>query len=449
MKPFAFSRVAPVAVLLVVAAGASASAPHFYYRQLQSFPGGRTQAAAINDAGTVVGSSGDFVLGFQAFASDLSGVLTDIDSFNCTASDCIAINAAGQVAMHGAWNHGGGNWTTAVLRYTPGVGTQNLGHLSGFNGSPTAINGRGDIVGYWSTLPMGGDNHAFLYTDGGGMQDLGTLGGPDSAANGINDAGQIVGSAYDAAFIQHAVIWGSGGHVDLGPGVAVAINNAGLVVGYITVGSHTRAFYWTAADGTQLVPVPANADSQSIALSESGVILGVWSSNVNDQTGFLYTPGQQRVDLPSLADTVLFQPAALNNLGHVVGRALDPNYNSVAFLYTPELGTVDLATVTSPPLNWWGMQPVSINDADQIVVNADGGMSTARAAILAPAHLGDLNCDGRIDFGDINPFVMALSDPQAYAAAYPLCLIQGGDINGDGQTNFADINPFVALLAGN
>ena len=59
---------------------------------------------------------------------------------------------------------------------------------------------------------------------------------------------------------------------------------------------------------------------------------------------------------------------------------------------------------------------------------------------------GDLNCDGSIDFGDINPFVLALSDPAAYAAAYPDCDITNGDINADGEFNFGDIQPFVGLL---
>ncbi|MEW6252398.1 MAG: hypothetical protein AB1716_17300 [Planctomycetota bacterium] len=59
---------------------------------------------------------------------------------------------------------------------------------------------------------------------------------------------------------------------------------------------------------------------------------------------------------------------------------------------------------------------------------------------------GDLNCDGVVDFDDINPFVLALSDPGGYAAQYPDCDIRTGDVNGDGNVNFDDINPFVALL---
>ncbi|MEW6252149.1 MAG: hypothetical protein AB1716_16040 [Planctomycetota bacterium] len=60
---------------------------------------------------------------------------------------------------------------------------------------------------------------------------------------------------------------------------------------------------------------------------------------------------------------------------------------------------------------------------------------------------GDLNCDGHVDFDDINPFVLALTDPAGYAIAYPNCNILNGDCNGDGLVNFDDINPFVALLA--
>jgi len=65
-----------------------------------------------------------------------------------------------------------------------------------------------------------------------------------------------------------------------------------------------------------------------------------------------------------------------------------------------------------------------------------------------PVVPGDVNCDGAIDFNDINPFVLALSDPGAYQAAYPDCDILSADCNGDGVVDFNDINAFVALLSG-
>ncbi len=62
-------------------------------------------------------------------------------------------------------------------------------------------------------------------------------------------------------------------------------------------------------------------------------------------------------------------------------------------------------------------------------------------------HLrGDMNCDGVVGFGDINPFVLALTDPAGYDAAYPDCESANGDLNGDGSFGFDDINPFVYVL---
>jgi len=59
---------------------------------------------------------------------------------------------------------------------------------------------------------------------------------------------------------------------------------------------------------------------------------------------------------------------------------------------------------------------------------------------------GDLNCDAKIDFGDINPFVLRLSNPSGYFAQYPNCPNENGDINSNGVVGFDDINPFVTLL---
>lgn len=59
---------------------------------------------------------------------------------------------------------------------------------------------------------------------------------------------------------------------------------------------------------------------------------------------------------------------------------------------------------------------------------------------------GDLNCDGTVNTSDIDPFVMALLDPNDYAIAFPGCPLLNADLNGDGLVNSSDIDPFVALL---
>lgn len=59
---------------------------------------------------------------------------------------------------------------------------------------------------------------------------------------------------------------------------------------------------------------------------------------------------------------------------------------------------------------------------------------------------GDMNCDGRVDDRDINPFVLALANPAVYVQQYPHCFRDNGDTNGDGYVDFGDINPFIPLL---
>jgi hypothetical protein len=59
---------------------------------------------------------------------------------------------------------------------------------------------------------------------------------------------------------------------------------------------------------------------------------------------------------------------------------------------------------------------------------------------------GDLNCDGAVDFDDIDPFVLALINRDEYEAQFPRCNYDNADINGDSSVDFDDIDPFVVCL---
>jgi hypothetical protein len=92
---------------------------------------------------------------------------------------------------------------------------------------------------------------------------------------------------------------------------------------------------------------------------------------------------------------------------------------------------------------------ITVNDADpQSIVESGLDAFSIKAFRCADIHIGDLNCDGAVDFKDINPFVLYLSNFAAWQAAYPDCPPENGDINQDGDyPSFKDINPFVALLS--
>ncbi|MBK8915942.1 MAG: hypothetical protein IPM64_15340 [Phycisphaerales bacterium] len=60
--------------------------------------------------------------------------------------------------------------------------------------------------------------------------------------------------------------------------------------------------------------------------------------------------------------------------------------------------------------------------------------------------IGDMDCNGVFTNFDIDPFVLALTEPEAYHLAFPCCDLLNGDIDGNGAfTNF-DLDPFVELL---
>ena len=60
--------------------------------------------------------------------------------------------------------------------------------------------------------------------------------------------------------------------------------------------------------------------------------------------------------------------------------------------------------------------------------------------------LGDMNLDGVVNTADVAPFVLALTNPDAYEAEFGIDPVIVGDINGDGAFNTADVAPFVQLL---
>jgi hypothetical protein len=84
-----------------------------------------------------------------------------------------------------------------------------------------------------------------------------------------------------------------------------------------------------------------------------------------------------------------------------------------------------------------------------------GGGSACAPTNPCPACPGDANCDGLVNFDDINPFVSALAGgPSGWASYYASqhggnpapCPFLNNDANGNGLVNFDDINPFVSLL---
>jgi probable HAF family extracellular repeat protein len=354
-------------------------------------------AFAVNAAGNVAGATIPFDLAMHAFLWD--GGTTFLDPApGYTQSAGVALNNADELAFL-SYDLGG---VTLRGSLRAAATITDLGPLA-----PRGMNDAGIIVGYLTLddPAFGVVEHAARWT-GGLSTDLGTLGGHFSHAYAVNTAGRIVGAArLTGDLTQRPCLWLNGVPRDLGTlggshGQAYGINDANQVVGWAnTAAGIPHAFRYT--------------------LDAGGIVI-------------------DRVDLGGLGGSSSFA-YGVNAEGEIVGTS-----NGSAVRWRD--GTIaDLNGLIPPGAGWRLDAAWAVNDHGQIAgVGARFGLPAS--FLLTPAILSDVNCDGRIDFFDIDPFMLALFDPSAYAVAHPGCDIALADVNWDGHVNFFDIDPFLACL---
>lgn len=75
-------------------------------------------------------------------------------------------------------------------------------------------------------------------------------------------------------------------------------------------------------------------------------------------------------------------------------------------------------------------------------------MGTVMKIVPFVPLLGDMDCDGDVDFDDIDAFVLGLNNPADYEAQFGVPPSLKGDEDGDGDQDFDDITGFVQRLTG-
>lgn len=227
--------------------------------------------------------------------------------------------------------------------------------------SASAINGRGKIVGESrTTLPTGEVvMRAALWTNGQ-PEDLGALKKKgDSSAMAINDAGVVVGySTIPGSTSLVPARWTSGKIAALPMaggtgGFAVSINKSGTVVGrvYLSSDQAWHAYGWQGDEGFAMGSWPEFASSSASAVNAGGVAVGEGRSAGADTGVALYWPtlSGTPVDLNTLVgqggcvdafgvQRTLTWGVDINDKGVIVANAsamVDGNTRSFSFRLTP------------------------------------------------------------------------------------------------------------------
>jgi probable HAF family extracellular repeat protein len=161
------------------------------------------------------------------------------------------------------------------------------------------------------------------------MVELGTLGGDESLPSAINERGQIVGWSRTAGDVVHAVLWEEGRTTDLGPGGADDITENGKIVGS-TGGS---VVLW---ERGRRVELSLEGGWDSPALNERGDIVGMRRGRDGAETTPASWPWDSTshavlsqdghtANLPTLPGFDLSYASAINGRGEIAGVAMTAN----------------------------------------------------------------------------------------------------------------------------
>lgn len=237
---------------------------------------------------------------------------------------------------------------------------------------------------------------------------------------------------------------------------ASVISADGNLIGGFAQGTQTRTpTYWNGnGDGELLDPPDGNARGEVLGMNDAGtVMLGTWGTVEATNravkwtwngsgwtremlgTGSMGLPGVWSGTPMDMADDgtiVGFDFYLGNRIAWMLPNGAPP-YENLRNYVNSHGGFVPVTTALEV------CQAISVNGRRII-----GHGAASRAWTVTLDLLGDMNCDGEVDFDDVEPFTQALIDPPAYEAAFSSCSIARANMNQDGVIDGLDISGFVA-----
>jgi len=216
-------------------------------------------------------------------------------------------------------------------------------------------------------------------------------------------------------------------------GIYRNINGALQTVPAWTTGNTARdlGVAWADVDGNDWPDLALGHSPTLLYTNENGVLTASWSSAAS----YFGHQDLRFCDIDRDGDPDLAEVHFSNGKTHIY-------LNNDGTLEASPSWTYDASPVGTAIAfgdingDWW----------PDLVIGYSGDPCVVVFYAQPPGGPGDLDCDGDVDFDDINPFVLALGGAEAYYAHYPTCNWLNADCNGDGHVDFDDINPFVALF---
>jgi probable HAF family extracellular repeat protein len=205
-------------------------------------------AYALNDAGVVVGVADSGGLEHAAMWPSASQFIDLGGLFRSKSSYVLGINNQGDCAMVAyVKDEAGQGQRTFFARGC--THPRNIGEIGGNYTYVERINNAGQLAGYSQVSQGATDMRAYLWTDGE-MKLLGPCRNTTSSGSlGLNDQGHVVGFCNNGAYAPQGGFYYDGSELtrigDLGGGesVALAINNADVIVGWSkTAGKQKHPF---------------------------------------------------------------------------------------------------------------------------------------------------------------------------------------------------------------
>lgn len=347
--------------------------------------GTTSSAVDVNEQGQVVGTMRSAGTGGASHAFHWAdGKLRDLGTLPLgggadmpNVSEAVAINDRGQI-IGSSWVEQNDPLFSAVS-WSAGKPRQLACPAWARMGRATAVNGRGQVVGWCGEgVPGQGLRSRAVLWQGGKRRDLGTLGGP-SVAVAINEHRQIVGTSGDRAFL-----WQNGRLTDLGAlrgadeTYPVAINDRGQIVG--TSGRH--AFLWQNGRMTDLGSLRGNRFSEAVGINERGQVIGFSFASFDAYfagayRAFVWQSGRIR-DLGTLGGRSS-GAAAINDRGQIVGGSATRSGTGHAYIWEDGRMT-DLGAASRAKSSF----ALAVNERGHVVGSSTMGDGKTHAMLWTP-----------------------------------------------------------------